>query len=107
VRIVLDTNVVMSALLWRRPPYRLLEMIRERQHLPLYSSAILLDAALATRHTAKVLAPDALQAPGGHPEPSFSARHRIRHRERFSQLDLRQSWRCADHARATNVPLQR
>jgi predicted nucleic acid-binding protein len=28
VRIVLDTNVVMSALLWRGPPYRLLEAIR-------------------------------------------------------------------------------
>jgi putative PIN family toxin of toxin-antitoxin system len=43
VRIVLDTNVVMSALLWRGPPYRLLETIRERPHLLLYSSAILLE----------------------------------------------------------------
>lgn len=29
MRIVLDTNVVMSALLWRGPPYRLLEAIRQ------------------------------------------------------------------------------
>jgi len=43
VRIVLDTNVVMSALLWRGPPYRLLETIRERAHLQLYSSAVLLE----------------------------------------------------------------
>jgi putative PIN family toxin of toxin-antitoxin system len=43
VRIVLDTNVVMSALLWQGPPYRLLQTIRERSHLQLYSSAILLE----------------------------------------------------------------
>jgi putative PIN family toxin of toxin-antitoxin system len=43
VRIVLDTHVVMSAPLWRGPPYRLLETIRERSHLQLYSSAILLE----------------------------------------------------------------
>jgi putative PIN family toxin of toxin-antitoxin system len=43
VRIVLDTNVVMSALLWRGPPYRLLETVRERTHLQLYSSAVLLE----------------------------------------------------------------
>jgi len=30
VRIVLDTNVVLSALLWRGTPYRLLEGIRQR-----------------------------------------------------------------------------
>jgi putative PIN family toxin of toxin-antitoxin system len=43
VRIFLDTNVVMSALLWQGTPYRLLQMIRERSHLQLYSSAILLE----------------------------------------------------------------
>jgi uncharacterized protein len=42
VRIVLDTNVVMSALLWRGPPYRLLEAIRADAHSQLYSSPVLL-----------------------------------------------------------------
>jgi putative PIN family toxin of toxin-antitoxin system len=43
VRIVLDTNVVMSALLWRGPPYRLLEAIRQHTPLQLYSSPVLLE----------------------------------------------------------------
>ncbi|MGH8235617.1 MAG: putative toxin-antitoxin system toxin component, PIN family [Steroidobacteraceae bacterium] len=43
MRIVLDTNVVMSALLWRGPPYRLLEAIRQRSRLQLYSSPALLE----------------------------------------------------------------
>src|SRR5688572_5310028 len=43
MRIILDTNVVMSALLWRGPPYRLLETIRQRTELQLYSSPILLE----------------------------------------------------------------
>jgi predicted nucleic acid-binding protein len=30
VRIVLDTNVVLSALLWRGTPYRLLDAIHQR-----------------------------------------------------------------------------
>ena len=44
MRLVLDTNIVLSALLWRGTPYRLLETIRN-QHpsLQLYSSPVLLD----------------------------------------------------------------
>jgi len=42
VRIVLDTNVVISALLWRGPPYRLLEAIRQHPRLQLYGSPVLL-----------------------------------------------------------------
>jgi uncharacterized protein len=35
LRVVLDTNVVMSALLWRGKPYRLLEAIRLRTDVQL------------------------------------------------------------------------
>ena len=42
MRIVLDTNVVLSALLWRGTPYRLLQTIRQQEHVQLYSSAALL-----------------------------------------------------------------
>jgi uncharacterized protein len=43
VRLVLDTNVVISALLWRGTPYRLLETIHRHDGLQLYSSSALLD----------------------------------------------------------------
>jgi predicted nucleic acid-binding protein len=43
VRFVLDTNVVISALLWRGTPYRLLEAIRRHEGLTLYSSPVLLE----------------------------------------------------------------
>lgn len=54
MRLVLDTNVVMSALLWRGKPYQLLEAIRERSNLQLYSSGALLEelADVLTRPTA-------------------------------------------------------
>ncbi len=42
MRIVLDTNVVLSALLWRGKPYRFLEAIRERSDIRLFSSPVLL-----------------------------------------------------------------
>ena len=44
MRLVLDTNTVLSALLWRGTPYRLLETLRN-QHpaLQLYSSPVLLE----------------------------------------------------------------
>ncbi|NML14032.1 putative toxin-antitoxin system toxin component, PIN family [Azohydromonas caseinilytica] len=42
MRIVLDTNVALSALLWRGTPYRLLATIRQRGDVQLYSSAALL-----------------------------------------------------------------
>lgn len=42
MRIVLDTNVVLSALLWRGLPYRLLEAIRHRSDVQLCSSPALL-----------------------------------------------------------------
>jgi predicted nucleic acid-binding protein len=35
VRVVLDTNVVISALLWRGTPYRLLEAVRQHESLQL------------------------------------------------------------------------
>lgn len=43
MRIVLDTNLVTSALLWRGTPYQLLQAVRQRPHLQLYSSAALLE----------------------------------------------------------------
>jgi putative PIN family toxin of toxin-antitoxin system len=43
MRIVLDTNVVMSALLWRGTPYRLLATIRLRPSVQLFSSTALLE----------------------------------------------------------------
>ena len=54
MRIVLDTNVVMSALLWRGTPYRLLEAIRQRSDVQLYSSPTLLEelANVLTRPSA-------------------------------------------------------
>lgn len=52
MRIVLDTNVVISALLWRGKPYRLLEAIRQRTDMQLFSSAALLEelADVLIRH---------------------------------------------------------
>ncbi len=42
MRIVLDTNVVLSALLWRGTPYRLFQTIRRQEHAQLFTSAALL-----------------------------------------------------------------
>jgi uncharacterized protein len=42
VRIVLDTNVVLSGLLWQGTPYRLLEAIRQRDDVQIVSSVVLL-----------------------------------------------------------------
>ncbi len=41
MRIVLDTNVVLSALLWRGTPHRLLASIRQRSNIQIYSSTAL------------------------------------------------------------------
>ena len=51
LRIVLDTYVVLSALLWRGTPYRLLHAIRQRETIRLISSATLLEelAGVLTR----------------------------------------------------------
>lgn len=43
MRIVLDTNVVLSALLWRGTPHRLLAAIGQRSSIQLYSSTALLE----------------------------------------------------------------
>lgn len=42
-RFVLDTNVVLSGLLWRGPPYSLLTHIAQQAGLQLFSSPALLD----------------------------------------------------------------
>jgi putative PIN family toxin of toxin-antitoxin system len=42
VRVVLDTNVVVSALLWRGTPYSLLETVRRHERIRLFSSPALL-----------------------------------------------------------------
>ena len=54
MRLVLDTNVVMSALLWRGKPYLLPEAIRQRSDVQLVSSAALLGelADVLTRSSA-------------------------------------------------------
>ena len=54
MRIVLDTNVTLSALLWCGTPYRLLEAIRQRSEARLFSSPALLDelADVLTRPSA-------------------------------------------------------
>lgn len=54
MRIVLDTNVVLSALLWRGTPYRLLDAIRNRGAASLFTSPALLDelADVLTRPSA-------------------------------------------------------
>ncbi|MCE9630151.1 MAG: putative toxin-antitoxin system toxin component, PIN family [Planctomycetia bacterium] len=43
MRIVLDTNVVLSALLWRGAPHELLVTIGQRSNIHLYSSSALLE----------------------------------------------------------------
>ncbi|MFO1350151.1 MAG: putative toxin-antitoxin system toxin component, PIN family [Gammaproteobacteria bacterium] len=43
VRIVLDTNVVVSALLWRGTSYQLLAALRQRAPLQLFSSTALVE----------------------------------------------------------------
>lgn len=54
MRLVLDTNVVLSALLWRGTPYRLLEAIRQQPRRQIYSSTTLLEelADVLTRPSA-------------------------------------------------------
>lgn len=54
MRIVLDTNVVLSALLWRGTPYRLLDAIRSHREVSLVTSPALLDelAGVLTRPSA-------------------------------------------------------
>ena len=54
MRIVLDTNVVLSALLWRGTPYRLLDAIRSHSEARLLTSPALLDelADVLTRPSA-------------------------------------------------------
>lgn len=43
MRLLLDTNIVVSALLWRGTPYRLFAAIRERGDVKLFTSMTLLD----------------------------------------------------------------
>lgn len=43
LRLVLDTNVVVAALLWNGPPRRLIELAIDGEAVELFSSALLLD----------------------------------------------------------------
>ena len=54
MRLVLDTNVALSGLLWQGTPYRLLEAIRQQPGLQIYSSVALLEelAEVLTRPSA-------------------------------------------------------
>ena len=54
MRIVLDTNVALSALLWRGTPHHLLAAIAQRSSIQLYSSTALLEelADVLTRPSA-------------------------------------------------------
>jgi Predicted nucleic acid-binding protein, contains PIN domain len=60
VRVVLDTNVAVSALIWRRTPHRLLSAIRERSEaVQLFSSeSLMMELAdvLGRTHLTKQLA---------------------------------------------------
>lgn len=56
MRIVLDTNVVLSALLWRGTPHRLREAIRMQASAQLFTTAVLLAEVLNRPMAAKRLA---------------------------------------------------
>jgi uncharacterized protein len=43
MRVVLDTNIVTSALLWRGTPYQLLQAIRQAASIQLYASPVLVE----------------------------------------------------------------
>ncbi|MFZ1623906.1 MAG: putative toxin-antitoxin system toxin component, PIN family [Gammaproteobacteria bacterium] len=47
VRIVLDTNIVISALLWRGAPHELLACLRQHSSVDLFSSSTLLEELAA------------------------------------------------------------
>jgi putative PIN family toxin of toxin-antitoxin system len=58
VRVVLDTNVVVSGLLWRAAPRRVLDAARDKR-ITLYTSSVLLDElddVLSRQHLASVIA---------------------------------------------------
>jgi putative PIN family toxin of toxin-antitoxin system len=58
VRVVLDTNIVVSGLLWKAAPRQVLDAARE-QHITLYTSSVLLDElaeVLSREHLASVIA---------------------------------------------------
>ncbi len=50
VRVVLDTNAILSALLWRGTPYRLFQAIRHKEHVRLFASAALLEELADVLH---------------------------------------------------------
>jgi len=60
MRLVLDTNTVISALLWKGAPHHLLVSVRERRDITLHSSARLLaelaDVLARSKLSAAVLA---------------------------------------------------
>ena len=58
MRIVLDTNIVISGLLWTREPHRILQAIREARVSAFSSRELLIELAdvLSRRHLAKNIA---------------------------------------------------
>lgn len=48
MRLVLDTNIVVAALLWNGPPRRLLDRAIDDESLELYSTPVLLDELIHT-----------------------------------------------------------
>lgn len=58
MRIVLDTNVVLSALLWRGTPYQLLDAIRSRGEVRLFTSPALLDELADYVEAVEVVEPE-------------------------------------------------
>ena len=70
VRAVLDTNVVVSGLLWKASPRQVLDAARD-QRLSLYTSSVLLDElaeVLSRAHLAPVIT-------AHHSSPAFLMRH--------------------------------
>ena len=53
LRLVLDTNIVVAALLWNGPPRRLIELAIEGEAVELFSSPVLLDELAHTLGYAK------------------------------------------------------
>jgi len=106
VRIVLDTNVVLSALLWLGTPHQLLAGICQRKSIQLYSSTALLEELFDGASATVDASIDAsyLITSGSDPEvsPRFHARVPIEQRSiGFSQAIKDLCERSARHGRTS------